>query len=273
MEKPTQFACAEELSPLRISRPPPAYERKKRRKTYRVSAMPSSCAFPRAARPATTVYGPDDPSETVIYRVVEDRCRARSPRGVIDKSAKPVFGDAILLDLARRGIRSIEFIGVRYAIAAGPFGDGTEGGAGSDFALFTWSGGAVHVPERVEGVAFSKLRPEALFAIPGTDEVAVLSDDGEEKIEGFACKDKELPGEKKSFRGITLMLPMVLAATPTSASGSYYTVSKQHRTRRRPITNARVFSQNDEYTKTAWLPAFFYSRKRKDIYANHGQLG
>ncbi len=122
-------------------------------------------------------------------------------------------------------------------------------------------------------VAFGKLRPEVLFAIPGTDEVAVLSDDGEEKIEGFACKDKELPGEKKSFRGITLMLPMVLAATPTSSSGSYYTVSKQHRTRRRPITNARVFSQNDEYTKTAWLPAFFYSRKRKDIYANHGQLG
>jgi hypothetical protein len=36
----------------------------------------------------------------------------------------------------------------------------------------------------------------------------VLSDGGEEKIEGFACKYKELPGEKKSFRGITLTLPM-----------------------------------------------------------------
>lgn len=150
-----------------------------------------------------------------------------NPREVIDKSAKPLFGDAILLDLGRRGIRSIEFIGGRYVIVAGPFDDGTEGGAGSDFALFTWLGGAVHVPERVEGAAFGKLRPEALFAIPGTDEVDVLSDDGEKKIEGFACKHKELPGEKKSFRGITLMLPMVLAATPTSASGSYYIVSKQ----------------------------------------------
>lgn len=163
MEKPTQFACAEELSPLRISRPPPAYERKEGRKTYRVSAMPSSCAFPKAARPATTVYGPRRPERNGDLPRGRRPVQGPQPRGVIDKSAKPVFGDAILLDLARRGIRSIEFIGVRYAIAAGPFGDGTEGGAGSDFALFTWSGGAVHVPERVEGVAFSKLRPEALF--------------------------------------------------------------------------------------------------------------
>lgn len=141
-----------------------------------------------------------------------------NPREVIGKSAKPVFGDVILLDLGRRGIRAIEFIGVRYVIVAGPFDDGTDGGVGSDFALFTWSGGAAHVPERVEGVVFGKLRPEALFAIPGTDEVDVLSDDGDEKIEGVRCKDKELPAEKKSFRGITLMLPMVLTATPTSAS-------------------------------------------------------
>lgn len=141
-----------------------------------------------------------------------------NPREVVDKSAKPIFGDTILLDLGRRGIRAIEFIGGRYAIVAGPFDDGTDGGAGSDFALFTWSGGAAHVPERVEGAAFGKLRPEALFAIPRTDEVDVLSDDGEEKIEGVRCKDKGLPAEKKFFRGITLMFPMVLAATPTSAS-------------------------------------------------------
>lgn len=129
-----------------------------------------------------------------------------NPKEVIDKSAKAVFADAILLDLDGRGIRSIERVGTRYLIIAGLIGEEEQTAVGAQFALFSWSGNANDRPTQLgSGAVFKerKLRPEALFEIPGTEEIMVLSDDGEEKINGWKCKDEAVPKEKKAFRGIT----------------------------------------------------------------------
>ena len=97
------------------------------------------------------------------------------------------FGKAIGLALGGRGIRSIDRVGDAYLIVAGPFGEG------SDFALYRWSSAAGDGPVRLPHIDLAGLHPEALFAIPGTDLVQILSDDG-------GCED-QAPAEKK-FRSI-----------------------------------------------------------------------
>jgi hypothetical protein len=106
------------------------------------------------------------------------------------------FGPPIELDLGQRGIRSIELVGSIYLIAAGPPAD-----LGS-FALYRWSGqpGAAATP--VAGVELRDLRPEALFAIPQTANVQLLSDDGGVKIDGVECK--KLPADQQTFRSLII---------------------------------------------------------------------
>jgi len=110
----------------------------------------------------------------------------------------PRFGAAILLDLGGRGIRSIERVGDGYAMVAGPVADR------GDFALYRWSGAEADAPQRVAGVDFKDLRPEALFAWPQSDRLKLLSDDGGVERQGVACKD--LPPAKQAFRSIELRL-------------------------------------------------------------------
>ena len=85
-------------------------------------------------------------------------------------------------------------------IVAGP------SGPGKGFALYTWSGKAADKP-LVIATDFGQTRPEALFEIPGTKDVHVLSDDGDEAVDGKDCKKDSVPIDKKSFRAITLTLP------------------------------------------------------------------
>ena len=57
------------------------------------------------------------------------------------------------------------------------------------------------------GYAFGKhreFRPEAIFAIPNTGSVQVLSDDGGLDVGGSECKD--LDPAKQSFRSVTIDL-------------------------------------------------------------------
>jgi len=103
------------------------------------------------------------------------------------QGARAKFGKAIALALGGRGIRSIDRGGDAYLIVAGPFGED------SDFALYRWSGAAGDGPVRLPHIDLAGLHPEALFAIPGTDLVQILSDDG-------GCED-QAPAEKK-FRSI-----------------------------------------------------------------------
>lgn len=106
------------------------------------------------------------------------------------------FGEAILLDLGQRGIRSIERIGTSYLIVGGPTGD-----QGS-FALFRWSGQPSDAPTPIAGIDFKDLRPEALFALPDSNRVQLLSDDGGIVVEGVECK--RLPVDRQWFRSLSV---------------------------------------------------------------------
>jgi hypothetical protein len=117
----------------------------------------------------------------------------KNPVQLVDgKKAK--FGPAIELELGGRGIRSIELVGSSYFVIAGPPAD--EG----EFALYRWSGKSAEAPTVVQGVDFKGLHPEGLFAIPGTDTVQILSDDGGMDSGGVKCK--ELDRSKQSFRSL-----------------------------------------------------------------------
>ncbi|HRH13412.1 MAG TPA: DUF3616 domain-containing protein [Azonexus sp.] len=115
----------------------------------------------------------------------------KNPADVL-KTAAPVFGDPIALDLGGLGIRSIELVGSQFAIVAGPFGPKSRV---QGFVLYTWSGKAADAPRRVKGVDFGSMHPEALFATGGKNGIYVLSDDGD-----------DCPADK-SFRGMALTLP------------------------------------------------------------------
>lgn len=105
------------------------------------------------------------------------------------------FGAPVELDLQQRGIRSIERVGDAYLIAAGPIADrGT-------FALYRWSGRAGEAATPVS-LDLRDLRPEALFTIPGSNRIQLLSDDGGVRTGGVACKKLPLPSQ--TFRSLTV---------------------------------------------------------------------
>jgi hypothetical protein len=105
------------------------------------------------------------------------------------------LGTPIELDLGGRGIRSMELVGSSYLIVAGPTAD--EG----TFALYRWSGKREDAPVPLNA-DLRDLRPEGLFAIPGTSSVQLLSDDGGIRIDGAECKS--LPMTRQAFRAMTL---------------------------------------------------------------------
>ena len=124
-----------------------------------------------------------------------------NPDAVVAGTAKKArFGDPVLLDLGQRGIRSIDWIGDRYLIVAGPSGARAGDGPGSDFALYAWSGVPTERPKRWVNVDLGALGPEALVRIPSTDSVLLLSDDGDQ------CKAQGIVGDAMSFRSTTLDL-------------------------------------------------------------------
>jgi len=114
------------------------------------------------------------------------------------------FGAPILLDLGQRGIRSIERVGEGYVLVAGPHDDGGRR-PGGDFALYRWGGPGTQ-PEPM-AVDLGSLNPEAVFQTLDAARLYLLSDDGGEKVDGHACKDKKVPAARKSFRGMALPLP------------------------------------------------------------------
>ncbi|MGE0725773.1 MAG: DUF3616 domain-containing protein, partial [Alphaproteobacteria bacterium] len=119
----------------------------------------------------------------------------KNPRGVVaGKRAK--FGRSFLLDLDRRGIRSIERVGADYLIIAGPIDDERP------FALYRWSGIEGDRPRRIVTPVIDGLQAEALFEVPGTAAVQVLSDDGRHRIGGIECK--ALPPGQRAFRAVLL---------------------------------------------------------------------
>ena len=111
-----------------------------------------------------------------------------NPAELLD-GRKARFGTAVELDLGKRGIRSIERIGDAYLIVAGP--PANRG----DFALYRWSGHVDDNPVRLTHINFGTLHPEAMFAVPDSDKVQILSDDGTDEC-------KALEKAQQSFRSV-----------------------------------------------------------------------
>jgi hypothetical protein len=105
------------------------------------------------------------------------------------------FGDAIELDLAGRGIRSIERVGAAYWVVAGPVD--AEGG----FSAYRWSGVASEAPVPLAIPQLDGLHPECLI-VTADGKIQILSDDGGATVGGQACKD--LPDDQRSFRSLTI---------------------------------------------------------------------
>jgi hypothetical protein len=125
-----------------------------------------------------------------------------NPDDVIMNGAKAKFGQALRPDLDGFGIRSLERVGDRYLIVAGAFDKQP------DFTLRQWSGAAGEKPKVLLGLGDKTaplFTPEALYAIPGTDTVHILSDDGdfwEKQHGGMDCKDNDVPSAQKRFRSM-----------------------------------------------------------------------
>ncbi|NJD25423.1 MAG: DUF3616 domain-containing protein [Betaproteobacteria bacterium] len=106
------------------------------------------------------------------------------------------FGRPFELELDQRGIRSIDRVGDTYFIVAGPTADrGT-------FAIYRWSGKADDPARLAAGVNLGTLRPEALFAIPESDRLLILSDDGGIRLDGIECKKRN--AQEQAFRSLIL---------------------------------------------------------------------
>lgn len=117
-----------------------------------------------------------------------------------DKNIKAIFGKVEKLDLGKRGVRSMERIGDRYLIVAGPHGDTGTGLEGGDFALYTWPEQDGSTRKLDTKGSLDGLRPEAFFATTNAKEIYVLSDDGTS-----ACK--ALKAEARKFRGLAIPVP------------------------------------------------------------------
>lgn len=113
------------------------------------------------------------------------------------KAKEPNFGEAILVDLNKQGIRSIEYWTENdcYLIVSGNVGD-TRG-----FQVFTWTGAANNKPVRIiNALDEQQFNPEAIVVFPGEkSRFMILSDDGTRKYGEEKCK--KLEKEKRCFTG------------------------------------------------------------------------
>jgi hypothetical protein len=119
-----------------------------------------------------------------------------NPRKVIAGGAAQL-GPPVLLDLGGLGIRALSWWRGRYLIVGGPFGDG----GGSRLYSWTGRGPATTLPIDLEG-----LNPEGFFTPEERDEIMLLSDDGNQPIDGTPCKELVDPSQKR-FRGRWVRLP------------------------------------------------------------------
>jgi hypothetical protein len=120
----------------------------------------------------------------------------------IMRGKRAKLGQPILLSLGGLGIRSVEYSSVtnKYFILAGS-SEGDQ--ADSPFRLYEWPGpGSTDVSLiRELTIDDRRIQPEAIFTYAKTNDVYVLSDDGEFKanLSGSRCKD--LPTLERSFHG------------------------------------------------------------------------
>jgi hypothetical protein len=120
-----------------------------------------------------------------------------NPEKII-QGEQAILGEPILLDLDKRGIRSIDLIGSSYLLMAGPPGDTGK------FDIYRWlkSSDKEQKPLKISAAFPINFHPEALFEIPDSKKIQILSDDGEVKTSKKACKDED--PSNQSFRSIMI---------------------------------------------------------------------
>ncbi|HPD46242.1 MAG TPA: DUF3616 domain-containing protein [Anaerohalosphaeraceae bacterium] len=112
-----------------------------------------------------------------------------NPRDVIDKAARPRFGEPILWDLGGHGLRSMDYSPAHKAffLIAGPHNEG------SGCTLYRWSGDRDQAPTPLQTFTKDGFTPEAL--IPTADgRLFLLSDDGSRLVK-IAHPAECIPGE------------------------------------------------------------------------------
>jgi len=139
-------------------------------------------------------------------------------QAVVEDSAAPRFGKAMLWDLGGRGLRSMEYCPRQTAFLL-IAGDPDER---DNFALYRWSGDAADSPTLAAPIktGLPQFKPEAIIPLGGRPDVLVLSDDGAimvkvgrddcmdpdayDQAKG-ACEQKYLrDAARKTFRAIRL---------------------------------------------------------------------
>lgn len=102
-----------------------------------------------------------------------------NPAEVVEKMSAPKFGEPILWDLNKRGIRSFEYNSQQkaYFIIAGP------ADSKSVFSLYKWSGQTNDSPKLLKQIFPADFTPEALIVFDNKPEMLILSDDGSIEVE------------------------------------------------------------------------------------------
>jgi Protein of unknown function (DUF3616) len=121
-----------------------------------------------------------------------------NPNEVLE--GKPAaFGQAIQLNLKGLGIRDIAYHDGAYIIIAGPYN------SHGHFQLYRWFGGGAQ-PEIIKTSGFGDYSPEAIVIYPekGLQEFQILSDDGNQLMDGIPCKELKDP-HRQSFRGFWML--------------------------------------------------------------------
>lgn len=129
----------------------------------------------------------------------------KNPAATIERSASPVFGDLIRLDLGGRGVRSIERIGNEYFIVAGPFGRNTSDSPG--FAIYKWNGSRDTQPMHWKDIEPLDFHAEGIFETSDKGQLYLLSDDGDDNPVCKAGKEskKFTNDPRKTFRGMSIV--------------------------------------------------------------------
>jgi len=121
--------------------------------------------------------------------------RLRNPAAVVAGEARADLGDAVLIELGGRGVRSLAYRASTGSIliVAGP-----PGSHGS-FALYEWGGEGTGARLLAELESGQDASPEALVAAGAPGRILLLVDEGSRPVDGVECK--EAPEGRRSFGG------------------------------------------------------------------------
>ena len=117
-----------------------------------------------------------------------------NPAEVVAAKARPHFGPPERVDLDGTGIRGMARRGDSYLLAAESEDNLPK--------IFRWDGSARH-PKRILVSLPNSLNTEAVLLFPDTEEIHLLSDDGNAKANGNDCNESR-NSEQKRFRRVVL---------------------------------------------------------------------